>query len=151
MKRRVTVGILALFVTLPVAPALADDDEDAIRAASIQFQESFAAADAASVASYYTIDAALLPAGGPRVEGRQAIQDYWQAAMDAGIADLQLNTLEIEDDDDLAYETGSYSLSTPMEDGTLGTVTGHYLVVWEEGDDDLWRMHRDIWNIDAAQ
>ena len=103
------------------------------------------------VASYYTADAALLPAGGPRVEGRQAIQDYWQAAIDGGIADLQLNTIEIEDDDDLAYETGTYSLSAPMEDGTLGTVTGHYLIVWEEGDDDLWRMHRDIWNVAPAQ
>lgn len=151
MKRHLIAGAFAVCLTLPATTAVADDDEDAIRAANIQFLESFSAADAASVASFYTEDAALLPAGGARVDGREAIQAYWQSAMDAGVADLQLNTLEIEDDDDLAYETGTYSLSAPMEDGSLATVTGQYLIVWKEGDDDLWRLHRDIWNIDPPQ
>ncbi|TIR04878.1 MAG: hypothetical protein E5X37_28660 [Mesorhizobium sp.] len=28
---------------------------------------------------------------------------------------------------------------------------GKYIVVWKKGDDGTWRLHRDIWNLGAAQ
>lgn len=149
MKRLMLAGVLAAATALPATVASANGDEAAIRAASVQLMESYAAGDAAAMAALYTRDAALLPPGTPRVDGRQAIQAYWQGAMDSGISDLILNTTEIEDDDDLAYETGTFSLSMPAEDGSRTTLTGKYLVVWEE-DDDVWMLHRDIWNLDPA-
>lgn len=149
MKRSLSAISLAAVLALPVGPVFANGDEAAIRAASVKFMEFYAAGDAAGMASLYTRDASLLPPGTPRVDGRQAIQAYWQGAMDSGISDLVLNMTEVEDDDDLAYETGTFSLSMPTEDGARTTVTGKYLIVWEE-DDDVWMMHRDIWNLDPA-
>jgi ketosteroid isomerase-like protein len=29
-------------------------------------------------------------------------------------------------------------------------VSGKYIVVWQLGDDGAWRLHRDIWNMNAA-
>ena len=69
----------ALFAT----PALADEAAD-IKAQNAAFEEAFNAGDSAAVAALYTEDAIALPPGGPMVEGRAAIQEMWQGAMDGG-------------------------------------------------------------------
>jgi hypothetical protein len=28
------------------------------------------------------------------------------------------------------------------------TAVGKFIVVWPRGDDGVWRLHRDIWNMD---
>lgn len=116
--------------------------------------ESFMAAfndrDAASVADLYTEDAILLPPDAVRLDGRQAIGRFWQGAIDAGISNLVLETVEVEITGDTSYEVGVLSLDVPGENGDLNTVSGKYIVIWKYGKDGEWRLHRDIWNVDPA-
>jgi ketosteroid isomerase-like protein len=46
--------------------------------------------------------------------------------------------------DDLAYETGSYSLMVSDPDGNPQTQTGHYAVVWEKQTDGSWKAEVDV-------
>ena len=78
--------VLALVAAIPTLddsfdlsiPSIGVTDDGYLAVAHWFDVEPFAAADAASVASFYTEDAALLPAGGARVDGREAIQKSFE-------------------------------------------------------------------------
>ncbi len=122
---------------------------DSIEATIKTFLESLSGGDAAGVAAHYTDDAALLPPEAARIDGREGIQGFWQALMDAGVRDVALSTQEVDDFGDVANEVGVISATAPSEDGGRVQLTGKYVVVWKRGGDGTWRLHRDIWNFDA--
>ena len=82
MNRLLT--ILMLGILLPTA-AMAGESRTHIDEALVKFVAAFNAGDAATVASLYTEDAALYPPGAERVDGRSAIQTFWQGAIDSGM------------------------------------------------------------------
>jgi uncharacterized protein (TIGR02246 family) len=113
----------------------------AINVANAQFMSSFRAADAGAVADCYTSDAQLLPANSEPVSGTNAIASFWRGAMGMGIADVKLETVEVESQDDLAVEVGRYILAG-ADGGAIDN--GKYVVVWHR-DGGTWKLHRDIW------
>ncbi len=122
---------------------------ESIEAADKTLCERFNAGDAPGVAALYASDAALLPPGVARIDGRDAIQQYWQGMLDAGIKDISLTTLEVEEAGDSAIEVGVISATAPGEGDVRVTLTGKYIVVWRRDGGGNWRLHRDIWNFDA--
>ena len=52
-----------------------------------QFMATFKAGDAAGLAEFYSSDAQLLPPDSDFILGQEAIQAYWQAVMEMGLAD----------------------------------------------------------------
>ena len=142
---------LALSATLMVFSALpgtlaAQDAATGIAETSERFEAAYNAGDAAGMAELYTEGGALLPPGAVRIDGREGIAALWQGYMDAGVRDLELETVEVEDHGDMATEVGTFTLTAP--DGNGGRITGHgkYIVLWRKGEDGVWRLHRDIWN-----
>ena len=116
---------------------------ESIESANRRFTSAFRDGDAAAVAACYTADGQLLPANVDAVTGTQAIEGFWRAVMGMGIADVRLDTLEVETDGkrEIAVEIGRYALNG-ADGGTLDN--GKYVVVWhlENGS---WKLHRDIW------
>jgi uncharacterized protein (TIGR02246 family) len=113
-----------------------------VKAGNKKFMEAFARKDAAGVAKLYATGGQLLPPGSDFVKGREFIQAFWQGAMDVGIAQAQLETLEVERHRNTAIEIGKYTLLAA--DGQVAD-DGKYVVVWKlEGRS--WKLHRDIWN-----
>lgn len=115
-----------------------------------QFQAAYSSGDAAALASLYTEDAAVLPPDAERIDGREDIQAMWQSFMDAGVADLELETVELRPHGDSASEVGTFTITAPDGQGGRVTVGGKYIVLWREGEDGVWRLHRDIWNDNPA-
>ena len=114
------------------------------------FMTAFNNRDVTSVANLYTEDAMVLPPDAVRLDGRQAIEQFWQGAIDADISGMVLETVEMEVTGDTSYEVGILSLDVPGENGELNTVSGKYIVIWKYGEDGKWRLHRDIWNFSPA-
>ena len=123
--------------------------EDAIRKQVDALARAFNAGDGNGMGALYTEDAVLLPPGQERIEGRARIAAFWQGAIGAGFKDLVLTPVEITGSGDAAYEMGTVTLSAPAEGGGRQPVAGKYVVVWRKGADGAWRLHRDIWNLDA--
>jgi ketosteroid isomerase-like protein len=121
-----------------------------IEAVNAQFMKEYSSKDAAALASHYAEDAAAFPPDQMRVDDRENIQKMWQAVIDAGVTDFALTTTEVEESEDLAMESGTFSLKAPGKDGNPMNVTGKYVVVWKMSDDGTWQLYRDIWNGDAA-
>jgi ketosteroid isomerase-like protein len=97
---------------------------------------------AGAVAALYTGDARMFPPNSDVVSGREAIQRFWQGAIDAGVRGLALTTMEIEEHGDSAHEVGKYSATG---DGGKVLDTGKYVVIWKR-EQGRWHLHRDIWN-----
>ena len=107
------------------------------------------AGDAAGVAELYTEDAALMPPGAARLDGRDAIRQYWQGMLDAGVGDISTATQEVEEAGNSAVEVGTISATAPGDGDARVTLTGKYIVIWRRDEGGNWRLHRDIWNFDA--
>ena len=141
MKKLLT--ILALGILLPTA-VVAGAPRTHIDEAMVKFLAAFNAGDGATVASFYSEDAALFPPGGERIDGRSAIQTFWQGAIDSGMKIDELHAVEVNSGGDVAGDVGVFILSVPGESGPT-KVPGKYIVIWKRAGH-TWQLHRDIWN-----
>jgi len=141
MKRLLTIIVLGIL--LPTA-LTAGEVRTHIDETMVKFVAAFNAGDGATVASLYSEDAALFPPGGERVDGRSAIQTFWQGAIDSGMKIDDLHAIEVDSSSDIAGEVGVFILSVPGEGGVT-KVPGQYIVIWKRTGH-TWQLHRDIWN-----
>ena len=120
---------------------------DVIRTANDNFESIFGRGDSAGMAELYTDNGILLPTGSDFVKGKQAIEAFWQGAMDMGIKNVKLDIVEVEQFGDTAIDMGQYTLMN-QDDQVMDT--GKYVVIWKH-EDGTWKLHRDIWNSSLAQ
>ena len=106
MKRLLT--ILVLGILLPTT-LVAGGPQAHIDDISVKFVAAFNAGDGAALACLYSEDATLFPPGAERVDGRSAIQAFWQGAMDAGMKLDDLSATEVISRGDIAGEMGGLS------------------------------------------
>lgn len=137
---------LAIFVFPGIVAA---DAVAEIEATGQEFESALNAGDAEALAGLFTDDAVVLPPDMPRLEGRDAIRDLWQGFIDVGVQG-ELTVDEVEVLGDTAIKVGSYTVTIPGEDGAETTETGKFLEVLKQ-EEGAWRIHRDIWNADAAE
>jgi uncharacterized protein (TIGR02246 family) len=113
-------------------------DVDALNATLMQALEK---GDSALAASIYAPEARLLPPGSEPATG-QGIQAVWQSVIAMGVTGARLETVSLEERDDLAVEEGRYE----MQVGSGIVDTGKYVVVHRRQPDGGWRVAIDIWN-----
>lgn len=120
--------------------------KEAVAEANKEFMSAFERGDARGVADLYTAGGQVLPPGASIITGKEGVEAFWRGAMEAGIKRAELNTLELDPQTDTAIEVGRARLY-----GEGGKVIDEpkYLVVWKQ-EGEQWRIHRDIWNSDAA-
>ncbi len=107
-----------------------------------KFMAAFNQKNVAALAKLYAKGGQLLPPGREIVTGREGIQAFWQGALDMGLVEVKLDTVEVEGHRETAIEVGKYTL---LAAGGQVADAGKYLVIWKlEGRS--WKLHRDIWN-----
>lgn len=143
MRTRNSLLLCAALLVFP-ATTWAQGADAAVKQGAKAWMDAFTAGDAATLASLYSEDALLLAPGAEPIEGREAIQAYWQTAMDATPgATAQLTTREVHAmGNGVAVEVGAFVL-TDADGGHLDH--GKYVVVWKRTDDG-WKLARDIYN-----
>lgn len=133
---------LAAYGTFLTQPADADAVRSEIDAANAQFSALAAKGDGAGLAALYATGGQVLPAGSDPIKGPQAIQKFWQGALDSGIAGIGLTTIEIFGRGPTATEVGQYELRDKA-----GKVLDHgkYIVVWRH-EGGKWKLLRDMFS-----
>ncbi len=111
-------------------------------AKNVDLVKSIDLGDTSAVSKFYTIKAKLLNTNSDIIEGRIAIQKFWQRKIEGGIKQVRLETLEAEATGNTAFEIGKFRLYS--EQGQL-TENGNYIAIWYK-EDGHWMIHRDIWN-----
>ena len=110
--------------------------------ANQQFMEDFNNGDAAALAMNYTSNGKLYPANSEVIEGREAIEEFWNAVMEMGIKKARLETVTAESYGNVAIEEGRYKLYV---EGDQMADQGKYIVIWKKVGGQ-WKLDRDIWN-----
>ncbi len=146
MRNTHTAWTLALALLLIVGCAApqqdtTDEARAGIEATNAQFMAALSQGDAAGVAACYTEDAQLMPPNGEIASGREAVQAFFQEAIDAGL-NVRLETVELESHGDTAYEVGR-AIVTGEDGQTIDE--SKYIVIWKKVGD-AWKLHRDIFN-----
>ena len=142
MRPLLTSLMAGAMLNLVSINAGASEAAKAIEAVNQAFENGFKQSSAAEIAAVYTQEGQLLPPNGEFVSGSSAIEAFWQSAIDSGIKQADLETIELDQQGDTAIEVGRYTLS-----GSAGATLdqGKYIVVWklENGE---WKYHRDMWS-----
>ena len=141
MKKLLTVIAFGFLVS---TAAVAGEPRAHIEEATAKFVAAFNAGDAAGVAGLYTDDAAIFPPGGERIDGRAAIQAFWQGAIESGLKIDDISAVEVHASSDMADDVGTLLLTVPGDSGPT-KVAGKYFVIWKRTGH-TWQLHRDIWN-----
>jgi ketosteroid isomerase-like protein len=141
------IATLACLCLAPVA--YAGSVRTAIEAANAQFSAAAAKGDGAALAALYSTDGQVMPAGSAPIRGTEAIQKFWQGALDSGVATVSLKTTDVFGRGPTATEVGEYELR-----GKVGEVLdrGKYIVIWRHIDG-TWKLLRDMFstNVPPAQ
>ncbi len=113
------------------------------------FAKALTAKDAVAAAALYDENASILPPNEPAVKGRARIQAYWQGAIDAGILDASVKTIDAGSQGDLGYEIGAFTMRFlgPKKD-TIVEV-GKYMELLKRQPDGKWISTYGMWSSDA--
>ena len=84
-------------------------DLDQINALDSGVAEAINAGDAAAVSEHYTDDPAILPPGAGRMDGKEAIQGYRQAGIDAGLREVSIVASSVDVTGDSSVTVGTLS------------------------------------------
>jgi ketosteroid isomerase-like protein len=123
--------------------------DGAISESRATFVAALRAGDAKGASAVYALDARLLPPSAELMEGRTAIEAFWQAGIDAGLSAVELELLNLEGGERIAYEIGRYALHLRPADGKCVVDRGKYVLVHERQDDGRWRRAVEMFNPDA--
>lgn len=149
-----TIGLLVAVLALSACSDSRDPVATEVPASQFelgQMNRDFAAAlnakDAKAAAALYTEDAVLIPPGEPIVRGRQAIEEYWRAAIElGGVREVSVETMDAGSSGSLGYETGNFRLTVDGPDGSAVVETGRYVELLRRESDGTWRSTHGIWN-----
>ena len=120
-------------------------DEAVIRAAVKEWSAAAQAKDAESFARVYAEDAVLMLENAPDMRGMAAIREGIGGLMQDPNFDLsfEADNVVVARSGDLAYETGTYSLTMSDPEERPATQKGHYVVVWQKQTDGEWKVVLD--------
>jgi ketosteroid isomerase-like protein len=130
---RATIG-----ATVAGLMSLNDDD---IHGFPRYWEQLFNEGDYKTIAAHYTQDAQLIATQLPTIVGREAIEAFWRAAVEAIVASGARRTVvldHVERDGSLAYMRGSVEVTG------AATITTRYVTVWNREPDGQWRLAIDI-------
>ena len=117
-------------------------DEATIHAAVKEWSASAAAKDPEKFSSFYADDAVLMLSGAPDPVGSAAIRETIGGMMkDPNFAlSFAADKVVAARSGDIAYETGSYSMTMSDAKKKPSTEKGHYVVVWRKQADGAWKV-----------
>jgi uncharacterized protein (TIGR02246 family) len=110
------------------------------------FTAALARGDAASAASLYAADGALLTADAELLRGREEIGSYWREGIALGLRHLELDQVEVRELGDAAVELGRYVLV--VDDASE---RGRYVVVHRREADGAWRRAVEVYNAEGER
>lgn len=124
-------------------------DDPALAETRTAFTTALERGDAAGACAVYADGARLVAPSAELIEGRDAIEAYWQAGVDTGIQRLELEALDVIRGAALACEVGRYALRLVPETGGTVFEAGTYVLVHEQQVDGSWRWVIEMFNPDG--
>jgi ketosteroid isomerase-like protein len=124
--------------------ALSQGAIDSVEALDSAFTAAMNHHDTAAAAAQYADDAVVMPPGMPRAVGHDAIAKLFASLGDSTVQ-MQLVGDEVHGTGDVAFRTGTYTVSTQSN----VVEQGRYLTVFQRQHNGSWKITHDMWNSEA--
>jgi len=98
----------------------------------------------------YGSDALVLRPNFPAVRGSAAIREFFFAALDGGLGEVEMEPLRVEVFGDVAFEAGRCKMLVPVAMGKRREERGKYLIVSSRQGGGEWKALADCWSSDLA-
>ena len=98
--------------------------------------------------AFYSTDALVLRPNVPPVRGTAAIREFFFSALEAGLGDVEMETLRVELYGEVAYETGRCKMLVPVAMGKRREERGKYVIVFAKQKTGEWQAIVDSWSSD---
>ena len=98
----------------------------------------------------YGSDALVLRPNFPPVRGSAAIREFFVAALDAGLGEVEMEPMRTELLGDIAYEAGRCKMLVPIAMGKRREERGKYLIVSTRQANGEWKAVADSWSSDLS-
>jgi ketosteroid isomerase-like protein len=98
----------------------------------------------------YVADAMVLRSNFPPVRGAAAVREFFFAALDAGLGEVELEPLRVDIAGELAYEAGRCKALVPSATGKRREERGKYLWVFARQPGGEWKLTTDCWSSDLT-
>ncbi|HKJ41741.1 MAG TPA: DUF4440 domain-containing protein [Sunxiuqinia sp.] len=110
------------------------------------FAKALTAKDAEAAANLYDENASILPPNESIVTGRANIQTYWQEAINAGILDATVKTIDAKSNGNLGYEIGTYTLRFLGAQNDTIVEKGKYTEILKRNEEGKWISSYGMWS-----
>jgi len=97
----------------------------------------------------YAVDAIVLRPNVPPVRGTAAIHEFFVGVLDAGLGEVDMESLRVEVFGDVAYEAGRCKMLVPFTMGKRREERGKYLLIVARQAGD-WKILADCWSSDLS-
>ena len=134
---------ITLTACQPQLQLLSDEDVAAIRSLVQSFGEAALAADFATAAESYAVDAVFMPPNEAIYEGRAAEVAHLEAT--PPVLSYSSAAVDVDGSGDLAYARGAYSISLLVGADTVA-LEGKWVHIFKKQPDGSWLITLDIWN-----
>jgi uncharacterized protein (TIGR02246 family) len=150
-----SLWILALCSTLTACvtgQSSTQQTERDVQRASDRFIEARQRGDALSFAALFTEDGMFMVPGLLDAAGRSAVRELAQKRFARGpTTDFIIHRREIQVIDHSAYELAWFSETLGRPEEQQHRMQGRHLIVWQRGSDNVWRIHRYLYNFADAK
>jgi ketosteroid isomerase-like protein len=151
MSRLVLVCLLVVVAAAcqPASSQQVQSEEEAtaaIQAQALAFSAAYVAGDVDALVDIYTEDGMAAPSGRDFIVGREALRPFWTLPGHTRVLRHKTTPTSFVVDGNHAYDWGIYEGQSERDGEVLPPFSGKYLIVWERGDDGVWRMAADMWN-----
>jgi ketosteroid isomerase-like protein len=97
----------------------------------------------------YLADAIVLRPNVPPIRGTSSIREFFFSVLDAGLGEVELESLRVELVGDVAYEAGRCKMLVPVAMGKRREERGKYLIVLTRQAGE-WKIASDCWSSDLS-
>jgi uncharacterized protein (TIGR02246 family) len=144
------ISLALLLAAVSASTAAQDLSVEAIAAASLAWDQAYAAGDATRLAECYDEDAVSMPPGMPALTTRSAIAADFTAFFSSNRATHRTLDADRRVSGDFAIERARYEASiSPRDGGATIKEAGKHIVVYRRQADGSWKVFWEIWNSDT--
>lgn len=123
--------------------------EKQIRSMDADWSHAATLRDVEQCLSYYADDGMMLNPNEPIASGKEALRKSWTALINGpGYVSLTFGSTKVSvaQAGDMAYDVGTYELTTKDKTGKASIEAGKYVEVWQKQVDSSWKVALDIYN-----
>jgi ketosteroid isomerase-like protein len=134
----------------PLGGAAVSRAEAAVRKTTQDWAQACNTKQLDDLVELYTADAMVLRPNVPAVRGTAAIREFFFGVLEAGLGEVELETLRVEIFGEIAYEAGKCKSLVPIAMGKRREERGKYLLVLNRQAGSEWKIAADSWSNDLS-